>query len=40
MNSDGHRENILNPRFTHLGVGYADGGGKYFYYWTQIFVER
>jgi uncharacterized protein YkwD len=36
MGSDGHRENILNPSFEHLGVGYSvgDDGNAY---WTQNF---
>lgn len=38
MNSAGHRRNILDPNFTHLGVGYASGG-RYRHYWTQIFVR-
>lgn len=39
MNSEGHRANILNPNFTHLGVGYASQpGSTYRYYWTQIFI--
>ena len=38
MNSTGHRQNILNPNFTEIGVGYAEGGtGKY--YWTQMFIK-
>lgn len=40
MNSPGHRENILNPQFTHLGVGYADGDGYFLAYWTQIFISK
>lgn len=36
MNSAGHRANILNPRLTHLGVGYAlDSNGRTYY--TQNF---
>jgi len=36
MNSSGHRANILNPRFTHLGVGVAlDSTGKLL--WVQTF---
>lgn len=37
MNSPGHRANILNPNFTHIGVGIIDGGpyGKMF---TQMFI--
>ncbi|WP_202081099.1 SafA/ExsA family spore coat assembly protein [Caldalkalibacillus salinus] len=39
MKSQGHRENILNPQFTHIGVGYAQGGqGRH--YWTQMFISR
>jgi serralysin len=42
MNSSGHRANILNPNFTHLGVGYtykANDTGRVNYrsYWTQVF---
>jgi uncharacterized YkwD family protein len=39
MNSDGHRKNILNPNFTHVGIGVVDGGpyGKMF---TQQFIGR
>ena len=34
MNSPGHRSNILNARFTRIGMGYiADGN-----YWTQMFI--
>ena len=40
MNSEGHRKNILDPKLTHLGVGYADGGGEYFVYWTQTFTTK
>ena len=36
MNSPGHRANILNSSFTHIGVGYVEGGN----YWTQMFVGR
>ncbi len=37
MQSDGHRQNILNPDYTHIGVGVAEGGtyGKMF---TQLFI--
>lgn len=35
MNSQGHRENILNPKFTQLGVGVVELNGKL--YATQIF---
>lgn len=37
MNSQGHRENILNPSFTKIGVGIHKGAdGRY--YWTQMFT--
>ncbi|OHV56794.1 CAP domain-containing protein [Pseudofrankia sp. BMG5.36] len=36
MNSAGHRANMLNCSYTHIGVGYAEGG-SYRYYWTQDF---
>jgi len=34
MNSDGHRANILNRRYSTIGVGMARGNGPY---WTQMF---
>lgn len=34
MNSASHRENILSPNYTRLGVGYVADGG----YWTQWFL--
>ncbi|MDR0273226.1 MAG: CAP domain-containing protein, partial [Clostridiales bacterium] len=38
MNSPGHRDNILNPNHTHLGVGVAHVPGSTFgFYWTQKF---
>jgi uncharacterized protein YkwD len=36
MNSPGHRANILNPNFTEIGVGVAQGSNGALY-WTQIF---
>jgi uncharacterized YkwD family protein len=39
MNSSGHRANILNANYTHIGVGYVNGG-SYGSYWTQLFVGR
>ncbi|ELK46359.1 CAP domain-containing protein [Halobacillus sp. BAB-2008] len=38
MNSDGHRANILHKDFTHIGVGYVKGDGRYTTYWTQLFM--
>ncbi len=36
MNSSGHRANILNASYTHIGVGYVEDGK----YWTQMFIGR
>ncbi|WP_439875434.1 CAP domain-containing protein [Bacillus mycoides] len=36
MNSAGHRANILNNSFTHIGVGYVESGN----YWTQQFITK
>ncbi|UFJ43184.1 SafA/ExsA family spore coat assembly protein [Brevibacillus humidisoli] len=38
MNSPGHRQNILSPQYTEIGVGYAQGG-SYRHYWTQMFIR-
>jgi uncharacterized protein YkwD len=40
MASPGHRENILSPQFTELGVGVASGGDKFGTYWTEEFGTR
>ncbi len=34
MNSPGHRQNLLDARFVHLGVGQTTNGSIY---WTQDF---
>ncbi len=36
MDSEGHRKNILNGEFTHIGVGYVEEGN----YWTQMFIGK
>lgn len=36
MNSPGHRANILNGQFTHIGVGYVAEGN----HWTQQFIGK
>ncbi|WP_028784880.1 CAP domain-containing protein [Thalassobacillus devorans] len=36
MNSEGHRKNIMNPDFTHIGVGYVENGNV----WTQMFIGK
>ncbi|MGI6129022.1 MAG: CAP domain-containing protein [bacterium] len=37
MNSPGHRANILNPNFTHVGIGIAKGS-QYGIIFTQQFI--
>lgn len=39
MNSAGHRANILNSSFTHIGIGIVEGG-SYGMMFTQMFVGR
>jgi uncharacterized protein YkwD len=39
MNSAGHRENILNPDYTHIGAGFSRGG-SYGRYYVQVFAQR
>ncbi|MBO1578199.1 CAP domain-containing protein [Bacillus sp. XF8] len=36
MNSAGHRANILNNGYTHIGVGHVENGN----YWTQQFITK
>ncbi len=38
LNSEGHRENMMNPGFKEIGIGMAVGkqGRKF---WTQVFAE-
>lgn len=35
MDSPGHRQNIMNASYTHIGVGFVEDG----YYWTQQFIQ-
>lgn len=38
MGSPGHRNNILSPSFTEIGIGLAkSANGRY--YWTQMFIK-
>ncbi len=39
MNSEGHRKNILNPSFTHIGIG-VQRSPRYGYVFVQMFVGR
>ncbi|KXH81779.1 CAP domain-containing protein [Sporosarcina sp. HYO08] len=36
MESPGHRQNILTPEFTHIGIGFDANGN----YWTQQFIQK
>lgn len=36
MNSEGHRANILNNEYTHIGVGFEQPGFE----WVQMFVKK
>lgn len=36
MESPGHRANIMNGNFTHIGIGYSAQGN----YWTQQFIQK
>ena len=35
MDSPGHKENILNPNYTKMGMGFVEHG----YYWVQLFMK-
>jgi uncharacterized protein YkwD len=37
MASEGHRDNILDPRFARAGIGVAYGDGKY--YFAAVFLD-
>jgi uncharacterized YkwD family protein len=39
MNSPGHRKNILNPEYTHIGIGIRKGG-PYGNMFTQMFISK
>ena len=39
MNSKGHRENILNPSLTRIGIGISTDD-KYLYIFTQMFITK
>jgi uncharacterized protein YkwD len=39
--SPGHCSNIMDPRFTEMGVAYAtERRSRGVIYWTQVFAER
>lgn len=39
MNSPGHRQNILSPHYTHVGIGIQQGG-RYGAMFTQLFIQK
>ncbi|MEA4828117.1 MAG: CAP domain-containing protein [Clostridium sp.] len=39
MNSPGHRQNILSPNFTHIGIGIRKGG-PYGSMFSQMFISK
>jgi uncharacterized YkwD family protein len=39
MNSEGHKKNILNANFTHIGIGIKEGS-KYGKIFTQMFIGK
>ncbi len=39
MNSPGHRANILNPNYNHLGVGCYTAKSRYGIHWCQLFTD-
>lgn len=39
MKSPGHRENILKPEFTHIGIGIKEGGPSGLMF-TQMFISK
>lgn len=38
MNSEGHRNNILSEKYTHIGVGCYESGNTL--YWVQLFISQ
>ncbi|MCA1645582.1 MAG: CAP domain-containing protein [Chloroflexi bacterium] len=40
MSSAGHRDNILSPSYTEIGIGLVSGIGQFGTYWTQEFGSR
>lgn len=39
MGSSGHRQNILNPGFTHIGIG-VKASDRYGYIFVQMFIKK
>jgi len=39
MNSPGHRKNILNSKYSKIGIGYSECNDTYGTYWVQVFTD-
>lgn len=40
MDSEGHKENILDPNYTKVGIGYCSEPDTYYqYFWSQFFIQ-
>ena len=39
LDSPGHCENIMDPRFAEMGIGLAEGHAKHGLYWVQVLVQ-
>jgi uncharacterized protein YkwD len=39
LDSPGHCENIMDPRFVEMGLALAPGRVKHGLYWVQVFAE-
>jgi len=40
LDSPGHCENIMDPRFAEMGIAYVAGrSGRHGLYWVQVFAE-
>lgn len=39
LDSPGHCENIMDPRFAEMGIGLAPGHAKHGLYWVQVLAQ-
>ena len=39
LDSPGHCENIMDPRFAEMGIGLAEGHAKHGLYWVQVLAQ-
>lgn len=40
MDSDGHRQNILNPDYQYMGLAHTESNDVYRNYWVQLFYTK